>query len=49
MGAASFFAGVRHKRYSGQLEIASDQYQKAISKINGNVNIKRQCQKVNQF
>ena len=40
MEATSFCAGVRHKRYSGQLEIASDQYQKAISKINGNDNIK---------
>ncbi|MFH7002703.1 hypothetical protein [Flavobacterium bizetiae] len=26
MGAASFWAGVRHKRYSGQQEIAPENY-----------------------
>ena len=51
MAAASFCAGVRHKRYSEQLEVASDQWQKsmAISKINGNVNIKKAMEKANQF
>nr|WP_294926604.1 hypothetical protein [uncultured Flavobacterium sp.] len=38
METASFYGGVHHKRYSGQQEIAPEEYQKSISISNHKLN-----------
>jgi hypothetical protein len=38
MGAASFCGGVRHKRYSGQLEIAPENFYSLLKKLNLKLN-----------